>query len=184
MAQEAGWLFRFLRQLRQKNRGTLYCDHGNFYPAFLACTLSHGILERTLTCITIDCNFQEYPFHLMAIKDNKRLEAFIAEWPTLDRLYDREFSGKLLKYWREVCHQTTRFFNSVSCTYCCQLSYFPTISSWLSCLYQVGGYDQMLPAYSEKLQEVLNDPTATADIRQKRILMVARILYVTCQPVP
>ena len=48
---------------------------------------------------------EEYPYHLVKIKDKKRLEAFLCEWSTVDELYDMEFSRMLLHYWPEVCYK-------------------------------------------------------------------------------
>jgi hypothetical protein len=39
---------------------------------------------------------------LLRLKDHKRLEQLLCEWPAIDRLYDQDFSGKLLKYWNAV----------------------------------------------------------------------------------
>lgn len=46
--------------------------------------------------------FQEYPHHLMYLKDLKRLEEFLGDWKVFDLLFFREYSPKLMLYWREV----------------------------------------------------------------------------------
>lgn len=55
---------------------------------------------------------------MIALKDTKRLEAFISEWPAFDRLYDYELSFKLLRYWREV--RIDPCFNFTDCTQYCR----------------------------------------------------------------
>ncbi len=45
---------------------------------------------------------QEYPQHLVCLGGNVRLKAFLSEWPAFDRMYDKDLSARLLKYWRQV----------------------------------------------------------------------------------
>ncbi|XP_077863332.1 telomerase protein component 1-like, partial [Saccoglossus kowalevskii] len=48
----------------------------------------------------IDRKLEEYPHHLIKIKDTERLKVFLTNWKTFDKLYDEEFSSKLLFFWR------------------------------------------------------------------------------------
>ncbi len=48
-------------------------------------------------------NLQELPGHLIALKDEKRLAAFLSDWEMFDELYDEEFSTKLIRFWTKVC---------------------------------------------------------------------------------
>jgi nephrocystin-3 len=60
-----------------------------------------------------DRRVEEYPYHLLQLKKYakteaerkhycKQLETFIGKLDTVKRLYDHEFSGTLLEYWRET----------------------------------------------------------------------------------
>ena len=54
-------------------------------------------------CYFIVCYaFQEYPIQLVYIADHDRLEKFLVDWAVFDALYDIEYSGALIKYWRIV----------------------------------------------------------------------------------
>ena len=53
-------------------------------------------------CDNFDRKVEEYGFHLLKLQDSRRMEEFLGDWRTFDRLYDRDFSPKLLHYWREV----------------------------------------------------------------------------------
>ncbi len=45
---------------------------------------------------------QEYPLQLISIRDNDRLEKFLVNWNVFDELFDIEYSGLLINYWRTV----------------------------------------------------------------------------------
>ena len=45
---------------------------------------------------------QEYPHHLVQLKDVKRMEQFLDNWQTFDRLFEKEHSKRMLKYWQLV----------------------------------------------------------------------------------
>ena len=45
---------------------------------------------------------QEYPYHLLQLKDTTRLEEFLGDFKVFDKLYDRDYSPKLILYWKEV----------------------------------------------------------------------------------
>ena len=50
----------------------------------------------------IFANLQEYPIQLIFIRDHSRLETFLVNWKVFDELYDIEYRGALIKYWRIV----------------------------------------------------------------------------------
>ena len=55
---------------------------------------------------------QEYPHHLIMLKDQKRLETFLCDWRAIDRLYEFELSQRLIKLWNKVSayiHSTTHY---------------------------------------------------------------------------
>ena len=52
--------------------------------------------------LLIFANLQEYPIQLIFIRDHSRLETFLVNWKVFDELYDIEYSGALIKYWRIV----------------------------------------------------------------------------------
>lgn len=52
--------------------------------------------------VFVICFFQEYPYHLIKLNDTNRFEKFLTEWEVFDRLFDKEHSGTLLKYWSKV----------------------------------------------------------------------------------
>ena len=45
---------------------------------------------------------QEYPYNLLQLKDTTRLEEFLGDFKVFDKLYDRDYSPKLILYWKEV----------------------------------------------------------------------------------
>ena len=53
---------------------------------------------------------QEYPYHLLQLKDTTRLEEFLGDFKVFDKLYDRDYSPKLILYWKEV-HMYQLFFS-------------------------------------------------------------------------
>ena len=59
-------------------------------------------LSATVTLNKLDFVFQEYPYHLIKLKDTKRLQTLLCDFKVIDRLYDVDFSDKLLKYWKTV----------------------------------------------------------------------------------
>ena len=50
--------------------------------------------------------------HLIAIRDQERLEKFLVEWEVFEHLFDEEYSYKLLQLWREVI---LKYFTKCSC---------------------------------------------------------------------
>ena len=57
-----------------------------------------GIVLSPLTFVDL----QEYPIQLIFISDHSRLEKFLVNWEVFDELFDIEYSGALIKYWRIV----------------------------------------------------------------------------------
>lgn len=45
---------------------------------------------------------QEYPYHLTILKESRKMEQFLVNWNVFERLYNKEHSDKLLKYWTIV----------------------------------------------------------------------------------
>ncbi|XP_077982009.1 telomerase protein component 1-like [Glandiceps talaboti] len=52
--------------------------------------------------VNLDRKLEEYPHHLIKINDTKRLKEFLTQWPAFDKLYNEEYSSKLLAYWRKA----------------------------------------------------------------------------------
>ncbi|XP_022100079.1 telomerase protein component 1-like [Acanthaster planci] len=49
----------------------------------------------------VERKVEELPFHLIKIKDTRRLREFLCNWEAFDFLYEESFSKKLMKYWHE-----------------------------------------------------------------------------------
>ncbi|ESO94433.1 hypothetical protein LOTGIDRAFT_232289 [Lottia gigantea] len=50
----------------------------------------------------IDRIVEEYPYHLVELKDKYRLAQCLCDWKVFDKLYNEEFSSVLLAHWRAV----------------------------------------------------------------------------------
>lgn len=44
----------------------------------------------------------ELPFHCVIMHDRERLQKALTDWEVVKGLYNRQYSGELLKYWKEV----------------------------------------------------------------------------------
>ncbi|XP_071945133.1 TPR repeat-containing protein DDB_G0287407-like [Antedon mediterranea] len=50
----------------------------------------------------MDRKVEEYPYHLVKIKDTVRLAKCLTEWPIFDQLFNNKYSSQLLAYWRQA----------------------------------------------------------------------------------
>ena len=62
--------------------------------------------KQNLVAKKVSIFFQEYPTHLIALKDETRMAAFLADWEIFDLLYNDDYSSKLLYLWRTVCTES------------------------------------------------------------------------------
>ena len=61
-----------------------------------------NVLYMYMYMYVYDPCFQEYPHQLTVLKDSKRMEEFLANWESFDRLVSEEHSSLMLQYWQLV----------------------------------------------------------------------------------
>ncbi len=126
--------------------------------------------------ITLRRSLQEYPTQLIQINDHDRLEKFLVEWNVFDELFDIEFSGALIKYWRLVSfHQfrpRSRFHYVLreKCSYLLAA----IAETFVICL-QGPGFDRMGEVYKTVMNNFVNAGT-DRNLVGKRYIQMARFM--------